>query len=422
MQQLLYCAACRVEFELVVLRFLAYGFRALVTQVLDHGTGSHVANERLENEIGKYVVIGRLREHLGPKALAPLDIGLVLLEQVPQDLRPRVFYADDRCQGDELLEVLFVESAVLAELREQLGAALAVADVGDSLGAGVVEDVGPEGGLVELGHLVEGEGEVFVEFLLVARVQVDVLVVTGVPVPPSIIEPQIKPHIHKSQPYGVLLVSQNADTAVKQAVLVEHHRSFGIVLELPWLLALYSGDAVDGVDIAIARRIYVLFQRIPQVLRHKTPESRHLDGFLGLLARDAELLLGVLGVLEEFGLEVLLYLLVIREILDFLLHVADIVDNMIDILIPLLICHVYALVGYGTQVFDDVLHFLIIFLIGLINDLIEIGLLLLLVSGIMSFGCQHVIHLVRRLEIEELEFQVLVTLIHVKPLIYVLIL
>lgn len=77
-----------------------------------------------------------------------------------------------------------IEVGVLAELGEKLRATLTVRYESYLFRASVSYDVLPQSGLVEFGHLVEGESEVVLELLGGASLQIYELVVPRVSVPP----------------------------------------------------------------------------------------------------------------------------------------------------------------------------------------------------------------------------------------------
>jgi len=114
------------------------------------------------------------------------------------------------------VDLVFKKLKVGAEGREHLRGALAVAEVCQTLDAGVVEDVVEDSRLVVLTHVVEAE----VPELLVA-VRIQVLVVAREPVASCVVKPDIKTGICEEESHGLGSVAANASRRVQKPVLIQ---------------------------------------------------------------------------------------------------------------------------------------------------------------------------------------------------------
>jgi len=156
------------------------------------------------------------------------------------------------------VDLVFKKLKVGAEGREHLRGALAVAEVCQTLDAGVVEDVVEDSRLVVLTHVVEAE----VPELLVA-VRIQVLVVAREPVASCVVKPDIKTGICEEESHGLGSVAANASRRVQKPVLIQEDW-FLLLLCVVFLRvrALLAIDPEDGVDVAIFGDIYMLFEGI----------------------------------------------------------------------------------------------------------------------------------------------------------------
>ena len=100
--------------------------------------------------------------------------------------------------------------------------------------------------------------------------------VSTIPISPCIIHPQVKTRINQPQPQTLLLITDNAHTAIDQSMLVNNHWLGHLLPCLGLSESLCPWYPIDSVDIPILGLVDMLLQRIPHLLVDESPQSRDL--------------------------------------------------------------------------------------------------------------------------------------------------